>query len=218
MKLHTLLAIGVSSAMMLASCGGKEKPKTPTNDTNKVDTTAVVDTTAKVPALVNIVETAKTDTNLSMLVDLLATAGLVETLSAEDAKYTVFAPTNAAFNKLGDKKLASLKDPKNLEQLKDILTYHVVSGEMLAADVTTKVELDALDEKVIKVTSKDSKWMVAGATITTTDIKCSNGVVHVIDGVMMPPAKKGKAKNPETTTTDKTVTTTEVKTETVKGK
>ncbi len=97
--------------------------------------------------------------------------------------------------------------------LKDILTYHVVGGEMMAADVTTKQELDGWNEKVIKVTSKGDAWMVGGATITTTDIKCSNGVVHVIDGVMMPPAKKGKAKNSEMVTkTVENTTVTETKT------
>jgi uncharacterized surface protein with fasciclin (FAS1) repeats len=203
MKLRNLFILGMASSLVLASCGGKEKPKPSTTDTTKADTTKV-DTTANVPTVVNIVETAKTDTNLSMLVELLGTAGLAETLADENAKFTVFAPTNAAFLKLGDKKLASLKEEKNKEMLKDILLYHVVSGDMLAADVTTKTELNAMDEKVIKVTSKDSKWMVAGATITTTDIKCSNGTVHVIDAVMTPPAKKSKAK------TDAPVTTTEV--------
>ncbi len=112
MKLTNLFAFGLVSAMLLASCGGKEKPKTKENDSNKVDTSKV-DTSAQVPTTVNIVETAKTDTNLSMLVDLLSTAGLVETLSDESQKFTVFAPTNAAFAKLGDKKLASLKEEKN---------------------------------------------------------------------------------------------------------
>jgi uncharacterized surface protein with fasciclin (FAS1) repeats len=216
MKLFNLFAAGVISTALLVSCGGKEKPKTPVADTNKVDTTAV-DTTAKIPTVVNIVETAKTDTSLSMLVELLGTAGLVETLSDENAKYTVFAPTNEAFRKLGDKKLASLKEEKNKDMLKDILTYHVVAGNMMAADVTQAAELNALNEKVIKVTSKDGKWLVAGATITSTDIKCSNGTVHVIDAVMMPPSKKSKAKTKETTTTMETKTVdktniTEVKT------
>lgn len=202
MKSRNLLIFGLAAGFMLASCGGKKETKTtPTVDTNKVDSTAV-DTTAKVPTVVNIVETAKTDTGLSMLVDLLATAGLAETLSDETAKFTVFAPTNEAFRKLGDKKLASLKEEKNKDMLKDILLYHVVSGNMMAADVTTKKELDGMNEKVIKVTSKDDKWMVSGSTITTTDIACSNGMVHVIDAVMMPPAKKSKAKNPENVTTE----------------
>ena len=91
------------------------------------------------------------------MVELLGTAGLAETLSDENAKFTVFAPTNASFRKLGDKKLASLKEEKNKEQLKDILLYHVVSGDMLAADVTTKTELDAMDEKVINRTEINEK-------------------------------------------------------------
>lgn len=219
MKSRNLLIFGLAAGFALASCGGKKETKTPTADTNKVDTSAV-DTSAKVPTVVNIVETAKTDTGLSMLVDLLGTAGLVETLSDENAQFTVFAPTNDAFRKLGDKKLASLKEEKNKEMLKDILLYHVVSGNMMAADVTTKKELDGMDEKVIKVTSKDDKWMVAGATITTTDIKCSNGTVHIIDAVMMPPSKKSKAKNDELVVgkedvkTDNTVKNTETTTKT----
>lgn len=206
MKLNNLFAIGFASTLLLASCGGKEKPKTPATDTTKTDTTAV-DTTAKTPESVNIIETAKSDSNLSTLVDLITTAGLVETLSDEAAKYTVFAPTNEAFAKLGDKKLASLKEEKNKEQLKDILTYHVVSGEMLAADVQTKTELDALDEKVIKVAVKDGNTTVGGAKVTTADIKASNGTIHIIDAVMTPPAKKSKA-----TTKDQN-TTVEVKTD-----
>jgi uncharacterized surface protein with fasciclin (FAS1) repeats len=226
MKLSNLFAFGLVTSMFLASCGGKKEVKPTTNDSTKTDTSAV-DTTAKVPTTVNIVETAKKDTGLSMLVELLGTAGLAETLSDENAQFTVFAPTNAAFRKLGDKKLASLKEEKNKEMLKDILLYHVVSGNMMAADVTTKKELDAMDEKVIKVSSKDDKWMVAGATITTTDIACSNGTVHVIDAVMMPPAKKSKAKTDETTTTttqtkttdvDKNATVTNTKTTEKKGK
>jgi uncharacterized surface protein with fasciclin (FAS1) repeats len=220
MKSRNLFVFALAAGFALASCGGKKETKTtPTADTNKVDSTAV-DTTAKVPTVINIVETAKTDTGLSMLVDLLATAGLAETLSDESAQYTVFAPTNEAFRKLGDKKLASLKEEKNKDMLKDILLYHVVSGNMLAADVSTKKELDGMNEKVIKVTGKDGKWMVAGATITTTDIKCSNGTVHVIDAVMMPPAKKSKAKNTELVVgkeevkTDNTVQKTETTTKT----
>lgn len=218
MKLNNLFAIGIASSLILASCGSKEKPKTPATDTTKTDTTAV-DTTAKAPVLVNIVETAKSDSNLSILVDLIGTAGLVETLSDEAAKYTVFAPTNEAFNKLGDKKLASLKEEKNKEQLKDILTYHVVSGEMAAADVQAKTEIDALNEKVIKVATKEGKTSVGGANITTTDIKASNGTVHVIDAVMMPPAKKSKSttKDQNTTVEVKTdVKVNEVKTDTKK--
>lgn len=220
MKLNNLFVIGLASSMILASCGGKEKPKAPTTDTTKTDTTAV-DTTAKAPTVVNIVETAKGDSNLSILVDLLSTAGLVETLSDEAAKYTVFAPTNEAFNKLGDKKLASLKEEKNKEQLKDILTYHVVTGEMLAADVQGKTEIDALDEKVIKVVVKDGNTTVGGAKITATDIKASNGTIHLIDAVMTPPAKKSKAttKDQNTTVEVKTdIKTTEVKKEDTKKK
>ncbi len=220
MKLNNLFAFGLGTALLLSSCGGKEKPKTNTTDTTKSDTSAV-DTTAKVPAAVNIVETAKSDTNLSMLVEFLGIAGLAETLADENAQFTVFAPTNDAFRKQGDKKLASWKEEKNRETLKDVLLYHVVSGNMMAADVTTKTELDAMDEKVIKVSSKDDKWMVAGATITTTDIKCSNGTVHLIDAVMMPPKNKSKAKGTETTTTTQTKTdmvTTEDKTTTTKNR
>ncbi len=228
MKSRNLLIFAFATGFAVASCGGKKETKIePKADSTKVDSSAV-DTTAKVPTVVNIVETAKTDTGLSMLVDLLATAGLAETLSDETAQFTVFAPTNEAFRKLGDKKLASLKEEKNKEMLKDILLYHVVSGNILAADVTTKKELDGMNEKVIKVTRKNDKWMVAGATITATDIACSNGSVHVIDAVMMPPSKKSKAKNPETTDVktdtkntdikvDKTTTTQTTTNDTKKG-
>jgi hypothetical protein len=135
------------------------------------------------------------------LVSLLDQAGLAETLQDETVNFTVFAPTNAAFDKLDAKTLADLKDPKNAEKLKDILLYHVVRGKLMASDVAGSGELQAMDDKVIVVkTGESGTVMVSNASVTTADVDATNGVIHIVDAVMTPPAKKGtaKPKKPET--------------------
>lgn len=199
--MRKLLFVGLVSTLILASCGGKkEAPKTNT-DSTKVDSSKV-DTTAKVeaPKVLNIVETAMADTNLSILVDLIKAAGLVDTLSDTTRKFTVFAPTNAAFNKLGQKKLDDLKSEAKKTVLTEILMYHVLPTEMDAAGVKAVAELDTRAEKVLKVSVKEDKVWVGNGTVTTADIKAGNGTIHIIDAVLTVPAKKGKAKTTAATT------------------
>lgn len=136
----------------------------------------------------NIVETAKENKDCSTFCDLLKHAGLDKTL-AEPGPYTVFAPTNAAFDKLGKAELDNLKKPENKEKLIGILRYHVVSGKATAADVKKTPKHKTLNNQEIKVTEKDGKVMINDATITKTDITCSNGVIHIIDTVLMPKEK-----------------------------
>ena len=114
-------------------------------------------------------------------------AGLVDTLKSA-GPFTVFAPTDAAFAKLPAGALEGLlKDP---ERLKAVLTYHVVSGEVMAADV---LKMDGKDVATVagptvKVKINGSTVMINDATVTTADIKASNGVIHVIDKVLLPPS------------------------------
>jgi uncharacterized surface protein with fasciclin (FAS1) repeats len=133
----------------------------------------------------DIVDTAVGNKDFSTLVELLKEAGLVETLKGE-GPFTVFAPTNEAFKKISPADLDALKQDR--AKLKSVLTYHVVPGKHDAAAVTklTSVKTVQGSEATVKVTN--GKVMIDGATVTKTDIKCSNGVIHVIDTVIMPKA------------------------------
>ena len=110
-------------------------------------------------------------------------AGLVDTLNSE-GPFTVFAPSDAAFAKLPEGTVeALLQDP---DKLKAILLYHVVPGKMMAADVVKKQSLKSAQGSDITLKVSDAGVMVDGANVVTTDIKASNGVIHVIDSVIMP--------------------------------
>lgn len=130
-----------------------------------------------------VVDWLAADSNFSTLVGLVKEAGLAETLSGK-GPFTIFAPTNAAFAKVDAKTLADLKaDPKG--KLADLLKGHVVSGSVMAADVTKMKEATFLNGKKAPIESKDGKVMVGGQTVSKADNKGSNGVVHVVDGVIM---------------------------------
>ena len=121
--------------------------------------------------------------NFSTLVGLVKEAGLAETLSGK-GPFTLFAPTNAAFSKVDAKTLADLKaDPKG--KLADLLKGHVVSGNVMAADVSKMKEVTFLNGKKAAVEAKDGKVMIGGQAVSKADNKGSNGVVHVVDGVIM---------------------------------
>jgi transforming growth factor-beta-induced protein len=147
---------------------------------------ATAGTAAKAPA--TIVKTAQDAGQFKVLCELLVAANLVDTLNSA-GPFTVFAPTDAAFGKLPPETLASLKkDPKALGE---ILTYHVVAGNNGAAEVMKAKELVTVQGQPIMITVKEGKVMLNnGATVTTADVKASNGVIHVIDTVITPPAKK----------------------------
>jgi len=137
----------------------------------------------------NIAETASGVDDLSTLVAALKAADLVDTFTGTDL-YTVFAPTNEAFTALGDI-VTCLLLPENKEALTAILTYHVVSGYVLSTDITDGLEADTVDapEKLTFSTTKGV--MINGdVTVTKPDNYCTNGVVHIIDKVLVPPNLK----------------------------
>jgi uncharacterized surface protein with fasciclin (FAS1) repeats len=121
----------------------------------------------------------------STLVAAVTAAGLVETLSGT-GPFTVFAPTNAAFSALPAGALDDLLKPENKEKLASILTYHVVAGNVMSTDLTDGMKAKTVNGAEVTITIKDGKVMVDGANVTTADIKAGNGVVHVIDAVIMP--------------------------------
>ena len=144
-----------------------------------------------------IVDVAVGNKNFSTLVTALKSADLVGALQG-NGPFTVFAPTNDAFAKIDSKTLNSLLEEKNQKVLSNILTYHVISGKLVASDVVAalnknngSVELKALNGQLITVMEKDGKiWLKDSkgnySEISATDVMGSNGVIHVIDTVVMP--------------------------------
>lgn len=133
----------------------------------------------------DIVDTAVAAGQFKTLAKLLGEAGLVETLKGKGS-FTVFAPTDEAFAKLPKETLESLQKPENKEKLKAILTYHVAPGTMMAADVVKAKIIKTVNGKEITVTVKDEEVFVDDAKVVKTDVMASNGVIHVIDKVIMP--------------------------------
>lgn len=132
----------------------------------------------------NLVEIAAGSPDHTTLVAAVKAAGLVDTLSGP-GPFTIFAPTNAAFEKLPAGTVESLLKPENKAKLVAILTYHVVPAKVLAADVKTG-EAPTVNGKPLKIKAGESGVMVNSAKVTATDLVGSNGVIHVIDTVLLP--------------------------------
>ncbi len=132
-----------------------------------------------------IVDTAVAVGNFKTLVAAVQAAGLAETLSGA-GPFTVFAPTDEAFAKLPAGTVDTLLKPENKAKLAAILTYHVVPGSVKAADVVKVKHLGTVNGQRVGIKVEGPKVMVDGALVSATDIGCSNGVIHVIDSVMLP--------------------------------
>ncbi|MDZ7756480.1 fasciclin domain-containing protein [Rhodohalobacter sp.] len=134
----------------------------------------------------DIVSIAQDTDNLSTLVAAIEAAGLVDVLKG-DGPFTVFAPTNAAFEALPDGTLESLLMPENRDQLVKILTYHVISGEVMSGDLSNGMKAGTVEGSEVTITLGDFGVRVNGANVEAADIDASNGVIHVIDAVILPP-------------------------------
>ena len=148
----------------------------------------VMVSTIAAPQQKDIVDTAVGAGSFNTLVAAVKAAGLVETLKGE-GPFTVLAPTDEAFKKLPKGTVESLLKPENLKKLQSILTYHVVPGSVMAADVVKLDSAKTVQGDNVSIKVVDGKVKINGATVVTTDIKCSNGVIHVIDSVILPPEK-----------------------------
>ena len=133
----------------------------------------------------DIVDTAVAAGEFKTLAAALEAADLVDTLKG-DGPFTVFAPTDAAFAKLPEGTVESLLKPENRDQLVAILTYHVVAGKVEAADVVKLDEATTVNGQDVQITVADSGVQVNDANVIKTDIEASNGVIHVIDTVILP--------------------------------
>lgn len=134
----------------------------------------------------DIVDTAVAADSFTTLAAALDAAGLIDTLKG-DGPFTVFAPTDAAFAKLPEGMVESLLKPENKDKLTAILTYHVVAGKVYAKQVVDLNSATTVEGSDINIEVKDGNVILDGnSTVTKTDIKTSNGVIHVIDTVLMP--------------------------------
>jgi len=153
--------------------------------THTVNSPARAEEATAAPAAKDIVDTAVSAGSFKTLVAAVKAAGLVETLKGA-GPFTVFAPTDEAFAKLPAGTLEDLLKPENKEKLVKILTYHVVSGKVMAADVVKLTEAKTVQGQSVTIKVADGKVTVDGAQVTKTDIATSNGVIHVIDTVILP--------------------------------
>ena len=173
-------AVAMSAALLFAACGDDTDSSAP--DTTVAEAAETTEAVVEAPAA-NIVETAVAAGSFETLVAAVQAAGLVDTLSGE-GPFTVFAPTDEAFAALPEGLVAALLE--DTDTLAQILTYHVVAGQVLAADVVGLTEATSVQGDTIDITVSDAGVMVDGANVVTTDILTSNGVIHVIDAVILP--------------------------------
>lgn len=188
--MNTKILILPALALTLAACTGTQ-PQTNTNVPsgaiqNQAEPVNNIETTQGDTAMKTIVQTAIDDGNFTTLVKAVTAAGLVETLSGE-GPFTVFAPTDAAFAKVPAATLESLlADPKALAE---VLTYHVVSGKVMASDVAQLTTATTVQGQNVSIDTSNGV-MVNNAKVVTADVEASNGVIHVIDAVLLPPTNE----------------------------
>lgn len=186
MRNRTTLKVAAAlfaGTLLFAACSSdSDSDEAATTTEAPTETTAAPDDAA---AEQNIVETAVAAGDFTTLATALEAADLVETLSG-DGPFTVFAPTDDAFAALPEGALDDLlADP---EALADVLTYHVVDGDVMSTDLSDGMEVEALNGDTLTITIDGETVKVNDATVTTADIETSNGVIHVIDTVLLPPA------------------------------
>ena len=175
-----LSAVAVVAALALAACGSDSS-----SDEAVTEDTVTEETMAEEVAAGDIVAVASTTEGFSTLVAALEAAGLVETLQGE-GPFTVFAPNDDAFAALPEGLLEKLLLPENVEVLKSILTYHVVSGAVYSTDVVAGDVATVEGSNITLAT--DTGVTVNGANVVLADVEASNGVIHVIDAVILPPS------------------------------
>ncbi|MBQ0822122.1 fasciclin domain-containing protein [Microvirga terrae] len=142
--------------------------------------------TASPAAAADIVETAVTNGNFKTLTAALQAAGLVDTLKGQ-GPYTVFAPTDEAFKKLPAGTVENLLKPENKAQLQKVLTYHVVAGNVKSGDLKGKTtSAQTVEGTAVRIDASGNAVKVNEAVVTQADVNASNGVIHVIDSVIMP--------------------------------
>lgn len=196
----TIATAACLSGLMFVSCNNDAKNGTDGKDTVATTTDNTMTKPAEEPGVMvgganmvpskDIVDNASNSADHTTLVAAVKAAGLVETLKGK-GPFTVFAPTNEAFNKLPAGTVDKLLKPEMKADLTKVLTYHVVPGALKSTDLKDGQELTTVQGEKLSVWNKDGKWMVKDAkgntaNITIADVISSNGVTYVIDAVLMP--------------------------------
>ncbi len=184
-KCDWLAVVMLSGLVLLPGCGPTDAPEATATSEPAADSNAADDSGQPAADLADIVDTAVAADGFGTLVAAVKAAGLVETLKGE-GPFTVFAPTDEAFAALPEGTVENLLKPENKDQLIAILTYHVVPGKVMAADVVGLSSATTVQGSDVAIVVDGGKVTVDGANVTATDIDCSNGVIHVIDAVILP--------------------------------
>ncbi|WP_316784431.1 fasciclin domain-containing protein [Pedobacter frigiditerrae] len=193
-KVFLCSAIGVVCLALISSCNLSKADSVPENlvkesdkavsDVAVAETSVEVGGTMMVPSK-NIFDNISNSKDHTTFIAAVKQAGLVEILSSDDL-FTVFAPTNQAFSTINKATLDSLMKSEAKADLTKVLTYHIVLGTLKAGDLKDGQELITVQGGKLKVSVKNGKVMVNNANISIADVVSSNGVTHVIDGVLMP--------------------------------
>jgi transforming growth factor-beta-induced protein len=185
-RFPVVVSMMIALTLLVAACAPQATPA-PIQQEAPAPTATPMPTPEPEMEMLDIVDTAVVDGRFTTLAAALGAAGLVETLKGE-GPFTVFAPTDDAFAALPEGTVESLLLPENLEKLQQILLYHVVAGKVMAADVVNLDSADTAAELPVSIMFDGDKVMVNNSQVIITDIETSNGVIHVIDAVLLPPS------------------------------
>ena len=186
-SIFLVLAVIITTMVLFAGCATTQPPQVTSNPAPTSTPTISTGGPMTKAVMKNIVETAEDDGRFSSFVAAVKAADLNDTLSDPDSTFTVFAPTDDAFKNLPDGTMDTLlKDPQG--DLLQILLYHVVSEKLMAVDLEKLTSTETLQGGALIISVSNGTLRVDGATVIITDIECSNGVIHGVDTVMLPPA------------------------------
>ena len=175
-KLVSLALVGFAVTSLVSCNAPKEQVEETASDSTEVVAEVVSNT---------VVDIAVGSADHSTLVAAVTAAGLVETLSGT-GPFTIFAPTNAAFDALPAGTVEDLLKPENKEKLTAVLTYHVVAGNVMSSQLADGQKVATLNGQELTVAIKDGVVTINGAKVIAADLAGSNGVIHVVDGVILP--------------------------------
>ncbi len=189
MKIKTAVTGGVAALLILTGCSSSSDDSAATTATSAAATSAAATESEAMGSEASedagtIVDVAAGNPDFSTLVAAVEAAGLLETLSGT-GPFTVFAPTNEAFEALPAGVLDTLLLPENKETLTKVLTYHVVPGEV-TSDLVTAGDVATVEGSTIAITTDGGVQINGTTTVTAVDVEASNGVIHVIDAVLIP--------------------------------
>ena len=187
--MNRMFAVAMSMLAMggIAAGCGEDAKKSESRDAKPAAASTMEESSDMAQAPADIVDTAVKAGDFTKLVAAVQAAGLEETLRG-DGPFTVFAPTDAAFAKLGEGTLNDLLKPESKDKLSGILTFHVVPSKALSSDLKDGQQLTTVNGEKLTVSIKDGVVTVGGAKVVTPDVEASNGVIHVIDTVLIPGA------------------------------